>query len=126
MAATVTKLSGPVCIPGGTGVRYDFSILMDSSYPAGGEAIDLTDYLSYINSATVNSVDAVADALYKFDVVIPANGTAITSTNVVVHAAWTGTGDGAVFDQVTATTDLSSVGELTITVVGKAAVDTTW
>ena len=125
MAATVTKLSGPVAIPGGTGVRYDFSILMDNSYPTGGEEIDLTDYFTYINSATVNSVDAAADAQYKFDVVIPSNGTAVAADNVLVTAYWSGTA-GAVLDQVDNATDLSAVGELTITVVGKGAIDTTW
>jgi len=125
MAATVTKLSGPTVRDGGVGVEYNFSILMDDSYVAGGEPIDLTDYFSYVHFATVNSVDAVADAGYKFQVLIPSAGTAITDSNVLVAAHYSGTAD-AVLNPVAATTDLSSVGELTITVVGKAAVSTTW
>lgn len=125
MAATVTKLSGPTIMDGGVGSQYNFSILFDDSYPTGGEAIDLTDYFSYISYATVNSVDAAADAGYKFTVQIPSSGTAITSSNVLVLAHYSGTAD-AVLNQVANTTDLSNIGELTITVVGKAAVSTTW
>lgn len=125
MAATVTKLSGPTVRDGGVGIEYNFSILMDDSYVTGGEPIDLSGYFSYIDFATVNSVDAAADAGYKFQVVIPTNGTAVSATNVLVVAHYSGTAD-AVLNQVAATTDLSAVGELTITVVGKSAVSTTW
>jgi hypothetical protein len=123
MAITVTKLSGPAVIPGGTGVRYDFSLLLDSAHASGGEAIDLTSYFSYIHSATINSVDAAADQVYKFGVVIPSAGTAVAADNVLITAHYSNADEGAM---VEVTGDLSTVGELTITVVGKAYVDTSW
>lgn len=123
MAVTVTKLSGPTVKDGGVGVEYNFSLLLDSAHASGGEEIDLTSYFSYIHTAVIGSTDAAADQVYKFGVVIPSAGTAVASDNVLITAHYSNADEGAM---VEVTGDLSTVGELTLSVTGKAAVSTDW
>lgn len=123
MAATATKIAGP-SVQSAMGTTVTFSILLDSSYATGGEPIDLTSYFGYIHSATIGSTDAAADQVYKFGVVIPAADVAVSATNVLITAHHS-SGADAVMNPADAE-DLSTVGELTLTVLGKSYVDTTW
>ncbi len=123
MAATLTKVAGPH-IKSGIGVEYVFSLLLDTSHAAGGEPIDLTDYLSTLTEGNCSSVDSAADALYTYTVAGPGVGTTLTSSNVLIVAAQSDTLEGAL-DEANAI-DLSGVGELMLTVVGKGAIQASW
>lgn len=120
MAATVTKIATPA--PIGNGMKIGvFSVALDNSYPSGGEAIDLTDYFDYVYSVSIGGNDTLADNQYKFDALLPGATTALTSSNLLITAYWDPADAGAAeaFDEVTAATDLSAVGALAITVIGK-------
>ena len=123
MSATITKIGGPRKIAG-KGTEYDLSVLLDTSYATGGEPIDLTTYLSYFWGATINGVDAIADATFRFDVVGPGRAAAVTSTNVLVTCHHSAGADSA--DNPADAEDLSGVGALIITVWGKDAIPASW
>ena len=118
MAATVTKDAGETVLPG-LGVCFTFKVLLDTSFAAGGEAIDLTDYVSNIKCAWVGGVDANADAAYAYNIVYPAYATAVTSSNVLI-SAYQSNNTVEALDEAN-TVDLSGVGALQIVVIGKAA-----
>lgn len=119
MAASVTKIAGPGIV-GGVGALMLFEVGLDTSFAAGGEAIDLTDYFKYIKSAKVGAVEANADDAYKFGVVVPDPATAVTSSNVLI-TAYQSNNTVESFDEAN-TVDLSSVGELRLEVWGLPAV----
>jgi len=129
MAATATKIAGPTVVPG-KGVEYSFSVLMDTVYATGGEAIDLTDYFKYVYGGTVDGVDAVADFGYRYGVVGPGRTTEVTSSNVKI-SAFQSPAHNAATTSATALTDatgadLSGVGALIVTIWGKAKIPTSW
>ena len=111
MAITVVKDQGPVCMIGVKMATYNLAL--DNSWLAAGEAIDLTGEFTYVLNATIGAVDAIADAAVKFELIFDSDAV-ITSSNVLVGAYVTST-DTAVADAV----DLSSIGELRLTVWGK-------
>lgn len=120
MAATVTKIAGPVFV--GPKVKMAvYQVALDNSYPSGGEAIDLTADFDYLFAGVCGGNDTAADNLYKFDLLLPAAATAITSSNVLIQATWDPADAGAAEDfvEVTATTDLSAVGQLSVIVWGR-------
>lgn len=125
---TVTKIRGPVATENGFEAIY--RILPDNSFLVTGELIDLTADFSYITSASCCSVEAIADTLFHWMVVKPADTTAITSSNVLLSCAVEGTRTGnAMNARVLAAADAfdtSGVAELTIWVVGKKAEVTSW
>ena len=123
MAATATKISGPVVVPG-KGVEYSFSILLDTAYATGGEPIDLTDYFGYLYGGTVDGMDAIADATRRFDVVGPGRAVAVSSTNVLIVAHHSAGADAV--DNPADAEDLSGVGALIITCWGKPAAVSSW
>ncbi len=123
MAAAITKLSGPAAIPG-VGHMAVYSVLLDSSFAAGGEIVDISGDFSTVIQATAGASDDNDDHGYKFAVTIPATGTAVSATNVLISAHQSGTAT-AVLDEAN-TVDLSTVGELRVTVIGKIAVPTSW
>jgi len=125
MAGTVTKVSGPTVIPGGGGgVEYEFSIALITSTTANGEPIDLTAYFSYFYGASVEGVDAAADATWTFQIVGPGRAVACASDNVLVTATH-GSGADAVNNHADAE-DLSTVGALMIRARGKPVITTSW
>lgn len=123
MAATATLISGPGVVDG-LGILTTWKVSLDSSFLATGEPIDLTAYYSEISSASIGGADAIADHLYSYNVVLPSDGTAISSTTVLISAiespAKTGATEAAEAFAAVSSTDLSSVGELRLFVVGKA------
>lgn len=119
MAATVTTVSGPnVLAPKLKCAVYQ--IAMDSSYPADGEAIDLSADFTYVYAASIGGNDTTADNGYKFDAILPSPTTAVTASNVLITAFWDPADGGAaeVLAEVTATEDLESVGQLSLVVFG--------
>lgn len=119
MAATLTKIAGPVYA--GPGLKMAvYQCLLDNSYPTGGEGIDLTGEFDYVYAISIGGNDATADNLYKFDAVLPSATTATSSTNTLIQATWDPADAGAAEDfvEVTNTTDLSSVGQLSLVVFG--------
>lgn len=123
MAVTITKVSGPE-VESGIGVKYVFSLLLDNSFAAGGEPLDLTSYLSTLTSVSVDGNNAVADAVWTYDCTGPGVGVAISSSNVLLTAHH-GSGADAVNNAADAE-DLSTVGALIITCIGKAAIVSSW
>jgi len=129
MAATVTKIAGPSVIPG-KGIEYSFSVLLDTLHSGSGEAIDLTDYFSYLYGGEVGGVDAIADSGYVFSVIGPGRAVAVTSSNVLISAkqspAHTAATTAATALTEAASVDLSGVGALIITCWGKGAIQSSW
>jgi hypothetical protein len=123
MAATLTKIAGPTVVPG-KGIEYSFSVALDTVFATGGEPIDLTSYLGYLYGGTIDGVDAIADAVWTYQVVGPGRAVATTSTNVVITAHH-GAGADAVNNPADGE-DLSGVGALIITVWGKGAITSSW
>lgn len=119
MAATLTKIAGPANFaPGMKCAAYQ--VAFDNSYAAGGEAIDLSGDFDYIFFGGVGGNDTAADNNYLFQLLLPSSSTAVSSTNVLVQAIWDPADAGAAEDfvDVTATTDLSSIGQLSLFIVG--------
>lgn len=119
MAATVSTIVKPNNIAPKLKVAV-YQVALDNSYPTGGEAVDLTADFDFIYSATPGGNDTAADNNYLYQCLIPAPGTAVTSTNVLIQAIWDPADAGAAEDfvEVTNTTDLSAVGQLTLVVIG--------
>jgi hypothetical protein len=95
MAITVTTVVKPAIACAGIKMAI-YSLALDNSWLAAGEAIDLTADFDYIYAASVQQADAIADLAYKFDVVCD-YAAAVTSSNVLVSAYVTST-DTAVAD----------------------------
>jgi hypothetical protein len=87
------------------------------AYQTNGCALDLTTDFEYIYGIVVGSVDAKADGGYQCTPVF-AYGTAITSSNVVLAMHWSA-GSAAELAEITDATNLSSIGEMKITVFGR-------
>lgn len=117
-AVTVTRVNGPDVK--GSGYEAQFSLALDSTDATGIQTIDLTDYFSYVWDCQVGGNDTLADNGYKIQAVLPGRTVPLTATNlsISVHQS-----DDAVdpLDAV-ASTSLSAIGALMITVTGKAAV----
>jgi hypothetical protein len=88
-----------------------YTVLWDSSYPTGGEAYDFTADFTYITSIIEGGNDTSADNAYDVKPLLPAPGTAITSSNVLLQMFSGGS-------EVANTTDLSAIGQTAIIVRG--------
>ena len=123
MACTATKISGPGVVPG-LGLLTTYKVLMDTSSLATGEPIDLTGVYSEISWLGEGGSDAIADNAYTYSSVLPSDGTAITSTTVLISvymsAAETAATHAATAFAAANAVDLSGVGELRFLAVGKA------
>lgn len=121
--ATPTKVSGPVILGGGAGVKYTFTLVLDTTTAAGLMTVDLTSYFGYIESAKVSG--SLAATGYVVEVQKPAKATALTATNLAL-GFYEAAADGNPLDAV-ASTDLSAViTGLTLEVTGKAAIPSSW
>jgi hypothetical protein len=95
-----------------------YKLALDSSYPTGGEVIDISGDFSNVFAVLVGGNDTLADCGYVFQAVHPGAAVAVSSTNVKITAHWSGA-TGAVLPEFTNAGDLSAVGELQILVIGK-------
>ncbi len=120
-AATPTLTSGPNNT--GLGLECEFTLLLDETDASGLMTVDLTDYFSYINAASLSG--SLAATGYVVEVQKPAFDDALTSTNLVLGFYEAAT-DGAALD-AKATTNFSAViTGLTLTVSGKPVAVTSW
>lgn len=121
MAVTLTTIVPGV--PIGEGLKQGvYAVAWDSSYPTGGEAIDLTADFDYVYAIVPGGNDTLADNGYHIGSVFT-YGTAITSSNVLLTVNWQkdpadGGGANIAFPEFTNTGDLSAIGQTMITVYG--------
>ena len=108
--ATATKLGGPTAVGPGLKVA-SYSVLMDSSYPTGGEAIDFSADFTNIYGISFGGNDTSADNTYVFAALLPAPATTVSSSNTLIQVFLGGTTD-AVMEEEGNTTDLSTIGTL--------------
>ncbi len=123
MAITVTKVSGPY-YQAGRGTGYTLSVLLDSSFTAGGEVLDIRTYLGYLYEGSAQGTDAIADNTWRFDITGPGRAVATGASNVLITAHH-GSGADAV-DNPADAEDLSTVGALIIQIWGKKALTSSW
>jgi hypothetical protein len=101
-----------------------YRVALDSEFLATGEPIDLTGVYSAVDSASIGGVNAIADALYLYNVVLPDVGTDIAAGTVKISATEspgkTGATEAAEAFAAVSSTDLSSVGQLRLFVIGSA------
>jgi hypothetical protein len=117
MTVTMTKKSGPAVV-GSVGHMSVFKITPDASWLAAGEAIDLTDYYSEVHAAWFAGCTVING--YKMDVILPADGNDIAAGTVLI-TAHRSAGSAAAMAAVPDATNLSSLVELRLCVVGKIA-----
>lgn len=119
MALSVTTIVPGV--PVGEGLKVGvYSVLWDSSYATGGEAIDLTADFDYIYAITIGGNDTLADNGYKFGAIFDYT-TAISASNVKLDCHWEknpADGGGADIPFPEFAGNLSAVGQMMITVYG--------
>jgi len=119
MSATVTTIVAPY-FAGPNCKKAIYSVLLDDSYPTGGEAIDLTADFDYVFGVAILGNDTAADNGYVIAADLPGSTTALSASNLLLTAFWVDTTtDGAPLAEVTATTNLSAIGALMIEVSGK-------
>jgi hypothetical protein len=118
MAITAAKTSGENILPG-LGKQQIYKLTLDNSWLAAGEVIDFTDDFTYIYGIQV--VGSTVINPYKLDFILPAQGTAITASNVKMTAHYSTDAAGAM-TPVPDATDISGIGPVQIIVVGKPAV----
>jgi len=82
------------------------SIAFDSSYPTGGESLDLSGY--FPNAVHLVLIEPQAGYVFVYDY-----------TNKKVMAYWTGATTGAVLAQITDTTNLSALSAVHFIAFGK-------
>jgi len=95
----------------------EYQILLDASYAASGEEIDLTADFDFIYAITFGGNDTLADNQYSFAAILPGPTVAVASDNVLISCFLGGT-TGAKMEEEGGTTDLSDVGQLSFTVYG--------
>ena len=96
-----------------------FELTLDTTDANGELTLDLTDYFSYIDAMVDGGSDGTTGYVAQFEK--PADGTAITATNVKVGIYEAGADAGAL-DAVTSTDVSAYIPGLTVVVWGKAAV----
>lgn len=118
MSVTLTKVAGPTAVGAGLKIAQ-YTCAFDSSYPTGGEGLDLTGEFTYVYSILPGGNDTLADNGYLFQAVLPAPTTATSSTNTLMSIFWSADGtDGEVFVEFTNGGNPSAVGQLSLTVIG--------
>lgn len=119
MAITVTAKSG-MAILQNIGAMKIYDLTLDASWLEAGEAIDLTDDFSTIIDIKIGG--QVAGIGANFQIKQPEDGEAVTASNVVLMAYYS-TDAAGLHTAVPDTTDLSGINPLTITVIGKPAIE---
>jgi len=116
MTTTVTTIVKPVNIAPKMKVAI-YQVAFTATYPTGGEAIDLTADFDFIYGLTPGGNDTLADNAYQFTGILPAPGTAVGATNVLIDVHWGGT-TNAVMEEFTNGGNLTAVTQLSVVVYG--------
>ena len=119
MSTTLTTIVKPAALVPGLKIAV-YQIELDTSFPAGGEAIDLTADFDYIYAMIPGGNDTVTDNGYMWGSIIPTPTTAVATANVLVDCHWAAglTTAAHVFAPFTTTGNLSAIGQLTLVVIG--------
>ena len=117
MTVTPTLIAGPFNFGPKLKIAV-YQTALDGAHATGGEVVDLTAEFDFIYAAWAAGNDTAADnGLAKLDFVLPAPGTAVSSTNVLITNYWSADGtDGEAFKENTGS--MSTVGQLSLVVVG--------
>lgn len=117
MSATLTLVENSVI---GAGLRCAvYTCLLDNSLAAGGEPVDISGEFSNVYAIAIGGNDTLADNSILWSAVLPGAATAVTSSNVKICGFWSADGtDGEAFVEAAAA-DVSSVGALSLVVIGK-------
>lgn len=123
MATTITptRIAGPAVT--GLGVECVYELVLDTTTAGGIMTCDLTDDFGYITTAHIGGSDAAN--FYFVEIQQPPYDTALTSTNLALGFSEAGA-DGAVLDLMSATSMASAITGLTLHVIGKPALVTSW
>lgn len=116
MAGTLTLIAGPSAVGPGQKVAI-YSCAMSASYATGGEPMDFTGEFSEVHALMFAGNDTSADNAYQFNALLPAAGTAATSTNTLLQVFLGGT-TNAILEEEGNGTDLSSIGDMRLVVIG--------
>lgn len=123
MACTATLVDGPGVV-GGLGLIATYRVLMDTSSLVTGEPINLTNEFSAVSWCGEGGSEAIADNAYTYSTVLPAVGTDITSTTVLISVYMTAATTAATVAATAFTSanavDLSGVAQLRLCAIGQA------
>lgn len=115
MSVTLTKIAGPTPLGPGQKVAI-YSCAWDAAYATGGEAMDFTGEFTSVDALLFGGNDTSADNTYKFNAILPASGTACTSSNTLMQV-WNGGTTDAVLEEE-GTSSLAAIGDMKLVVIG--------
>jgi hypothetical protein len=120
--ATLTTVVKPSALCPGLKIAV-YSLAFDSSYPTGGEAVDISADFTKVYAVLPGGNDTLADNGYSFAGLFTRTAT-VSSSNVLITVNWEKNpadagGADIPFPEFTDTGNLSAVGQLTFTVLGK-------
>lgn len=119
--ATPTKIAGVKTGP--LGVEAIYELVLDTTTSGGIMTIDLTDDFGYITTAHLGGSDAAN--FYYVEIQQPPYTTALSSTNLALGFSEAGA-DADVLDLMNATDMSTAITGLTLHVIGKPALVTSW
>jgi hypothetical protein len=126
MAVTATRLMETNLGPYGKMAVYN--VPLGAAWTGAGETCDLTDDFERIYFATIQPDTAAGSAAVSLDLIVPAVGTDLTATNVLVTAKrclTAGAPGAGAFDNCNGA-DLSGIATTRLLVVGKPVAGGTW
>lgn len=115
-AITSTKLAGPHCIGPNFKVAV-YKLALPSVWTAAGIALDLSADFDYVTSYIFGASGAAADHEYFYNLIGTYTSAGVAASGLTVVAHWSAA-SATVFDDVNNSTDLSTVGDLYLTVFG--------
>lgn len=118
---SATKISGVKT--GALGAEAVYELTLDTTTSGGIQTIDLTDDFGYIYTAHLGGSDAAN--FYHVEIQQPSYDAATTSSNFALGFSEAGA-DGAVLDLMNATDLSTAITGLTVRVIGKPALVTSW
>ena len=115
MGVTLTKIAGPCAVGPGQKVAI-YTCAWDAAYATGGEALDLTGEFTSVDGILFGGNDTSADNTYAFNALLPASGTACTTSNTLMQV-WNGGTTNAILEEE-GTSSLAAIGDTKIVVFG--------
>jgi hypothetical protein len=103
---------------GALGKEIVYGVTFTSTYPVAGEPINISADFKEIITARVDYANDIADHSIKFDIVGPADGTDVSSSNVLL-VGHRDSGSAGNLAALTNAFDLTGFTELRVHVIGK-------